>query len=50
MNWLASQNSFLLTFEILECKYLVPRPGAGADVSAISSLSSDFESKAAAEA
>ena len=25
MNWLAFQSSFLLTFEILECKYLVPR-------------------------
>ena len=26
MNWLAFQSSFLLTFEILGCKYLVPWP------------------------
>ena len=26
MNWLAFQSSFLLTFWILECKYLVPQP------------------------
>ena len=60
MNWLAFQSSFSLTFWILECR-TVPRlssAGAGIGVcagvnagtsaiSAISSLSSDLESKEA---